>query len=332
VSLTDRDRKIMIALVPVVLLVAYWFLLLAPKRTEASTASLELTTQQQRLDDARAQLKAAQGAKQTFDASYAQVVRLGKAIPSTVDMPSLLVQLDAAAAGTGIRFTKIATGDRVQSAAPATPAPATATPPAGSESGTTGAPVAAGGETAQSAPGGAAEAANNAQQTANQAGAAPAGQSGVAPSDAQTSTSNGGGLPVGGGTATATGDTTTAAAPAGLETVPLELEFVGNFFNLADFFHSVKRFVSLTNDNVVVSGRLLTVENVRWASEDEIFPRLRAEIKATIYLSPKAQGVTAGATSQGPTTGTPASATTPAPASGTPAPAPAPAPTATATP
>jgi hypothetical protein len=33
--------------------------------------------------------------------SYAQVVRLGKALPSSVDMPSLLVQLDAAAAGTG---------------------------------------------------------------------------------------------------------------------------------------------------------------------------------------------------------------------------------------
>jgi Tfp pilus assembly protein PilO len=325
VNITDRDRKILLALVPVVLLMAYWFLLLAPKRQEASTASQELSTQQQRLDDARARLEAAKGAKQTFDASYAQIVRLGKAIPSTVDMPSLLVQLDAAAAGTGIHFTKIATGDRVQAAPAATTPPAT-TPPAGSESGTTGTPAAAGGETAQSAPGGAAEAANNAQQTANQSGAA-AEQSGVPASDAQTSTSSGGGLPVGGGTATGA-DGTAGPAPAGLETVPLELEFVGNFFNLADFFHRVKRFVALTNENVVVSGRLLTVESVRWASEAEIFPRLRAAIKATIYLSPKAQGVTAGATPQGPTTGTPASGTTPAPAE-TPTPA---APTATATP
>jgi Tfp pilus assembly protein PilO len=313
-TLTDRDRKIMIALVPVVVLVAYWFLLLAPKREAAATAAQELTTQQQRLDDARAQLDAAQGAKQSFDHSYAQIVRLGKAIPSTVDMPSLLVQLDAAAAGTGIRFTKIATGDRV---AAATPAPATP-PAAGSESGTTPTPAAAGGETAQSAPGGAAEAANNAQQTANQSSSA-AEQSGVSPSDTQTSTPAGAGTGGGGATAGATG----------LETVPLELEFVGNFFNLADFFHRVKRFVSLTNENVLVSGRLLTVENVRWASDAEIFPRLRAEIKATIYLSPKSQGVTAGATPQGPATGTPASGTTPpAPAESTPAAAP----TATATP
>jgi hypothetical protein len=231
-------------------------------------------------------------------------------------MPSLLVQLDAAAAGTGIIFTRIATGDRVQSA---TPAATTAAPPAGSTSGTTGTPVAAGGETAQSQPGGAAEAANNAQQTANQRNSA-AENSGVSPSDTQTSSSNGGGLPVGGGTATGT-DGSTAAPPAGLETVPLELAFEGNFFNLADFFHAVKRFVTVANSNVLVSGRLLTVEKVKWSSDEELFPHIKAEITGTIYLTPKAQGVTAGATPQGPATGTPASGTTPA--ESTPAPAPA---------
>jgi hypothetical protein len=312
-TLTDRDRKIMIALVPVVVLVAYWFLLLAPKREQASTAKAELATQQERVETARAAANAAEGAKEDFDASYAQVVRLGKAIPSTVDMPSLLVQLDAAAAGTGIRFTKIATGDRVPGAT-TTPAQTT-TPPAGSESGTTGTPAAAGGETAQSQPGAAAEAANNTQQTANQ-GTAAAEQSGVQPSDTQTSTSA--------GATTENGDAA-ATAPPGLETVPLELTFEGNFFNLADFFHDVKRFVSVTNSNVLVSGRLLTVESVRWASDETIFPHIRAEITATVYLSPKTQGVTAGASPEGPATGTPASGTTPADST------PAVAPTATAT-
>jgi hypothetical protein len=313
-TLTDRDRKIMIAIVPVVVLVAYWFLLLAPKREQASTAKEDLATQQQRVETARAAAEAAEGAKEDFDASYAQIVRLGKAIPSTVDMPSLLVQLDAAAAGTGIHFTKIATGERVPEAT--TTPTQTATPPAGSESGTTGTPAAAGGETAQSQPGGAAEAANNTQQTANQSTAA-AEQSGVQPSDTQTS------APA--GTDTSTG-ASTGTAPTGLETVPLELTFEGNFFNLADFFHDVKRFVSVTNSNVLVSGRLLTVETVKWASDEAIFPHIRAEITATVYLSPKAQGVTAGATPQGPATGTPASGTTPAEST------PAPAPAATATP
>jgi Tfp pilus assembly protein PilO len=308
VTLTDRDRKLLLALVPLALLAFYWFILLAPKREAASAASEELATQEQRLDAARTNLAAAQGAKQGFDASYARIVRLGKAIPSTVDMPSLIVQLDAAAAGTGIRFTKIATGDRL--ADPAAAPAATTTPPAESST-----PAAAGGETAQSAPGAAAESANNAQQTADQRNAA-AEQSGVPGADTQTST------PAGDGTST-TG-AATAPPPVGLETVPLELEFVGNFFNLADFFHDVKRFVSMTNQDVLVSGRLLTVESVRWASDAEIFPKLKAEVKATIYLSPKAQGATAGATPQGPATAAPGE---PVPAESTPA-----APSATVTP
>jgi hypothetical protein len=299
VTLTDRDRKIVIAVIPVVILLAYWFLLLGPKRQDASTASDELTLQQERLDTARDKAQAAEGAKQRFEATYGQVVRLGKAIPTEVDMPSLLVQLDRAAAGTGIRFTKIKTGERTT--ATTTTTTSTTPAPAGSDSGTNGSPVAAGGQTAQSAPGGAVEAANNAQQTSNQASSAAA-NSGVNPSDTQTSTPA--------GTTDASGQTT-GTAPAGLETVPLELEFDGDFFNLATFFHRVKRFVSLANHNVMVSGRLITVEGVRWSSDQELFPKLKAEIKATIYLSPQSQGSTAGATPAGPSTTTPASGTTP---------------------
>ena len=276
--------------------------LLAPKREEAAKAAEELTPGGAPRQGA-GRLTAAKGAKKDFAADYAQIVRLGKAIPATVDMPSLIVQLDSAAEGTGISSPRSrpvsAWRPRRDSAPPARRRPRRPTrasrprlPPAAS--------------TAQSAPGGAAEAANNAAAGADQRSAA-AEQSGVAPADTQTSTSSGSGLPVGGGTA-ATGAPAagTTAAPAGLETVPLELEFDGNFFNLADFFHRVKRFVQVANQNVLVSGRLLTVEGVRCSSDPEIFPQIRAEMKATIYLSPKAQGATAGATPQGPSATTPA--------------------------
>ena len=95
---------------------------------------------------------------------------------------------------------------------------------------------------------------------------------------------------MGGGTAAAAAQPPAATSPAGLETVPLELEFVGNFFSLADFFHDVKRFVRVANENVVVSGRLITIEGVSFSSDTELFPRVKAEIKATVYLSPKARG------------------------------------------
>ena len=301
-TLTERDRKVMIFLVPVLVIFGYWFLLLSPQRREASKAAEEVAQQEERRDTAQQQLDAARGAEQDFSADYTQVVRLGKAIPASVDMPSLIVQLDAAAAGTGINFTKIKTGERLDSAATA-PTGTSAIPPGTTAPADPATPAAAGGEQAQSAPGGAAEAANNTAQTANEQAAA---------------------------TDTPTAPGTTASAPPGLETVPLELEFTGNFFNLADFFHRVKRFVEVAESDVVVSGRLLTIEGVRWASDPELFPKIRAEMKATIYLSPQAQGATAGATPAGPapTDTTPAGTVPPA---GT-APDPAVAPAAAATP
>jgi Tfp pilus assembly protein PilO len=318
VTLSDRDRKILIALVPVVLLGAFWFLLLSPKRQEATTAADELAQQEERLDAARATAAAASNARTGFKADYTTVVRLGKAIPANVDMPSLLVQLDRAAAGTGIRFTSVATGDR--QSVPVTAAESDESAPddstSGESEGSTPASE-AGGQPAQTAPGAATESANEAAQAAEQQ------------TDTQTSVAaKEGGLPVGGGAAGAgTTSATGAAAPAGLETVPLELQFVGDFFGLADFFHDVKRFVRVANQDVAVSGRLITIEGFRWTSDPEIFPRLQVEMTATIYLSPKAQGTTAGATPSGPD---PTTSPTPTPADE--APAPATSPTAAATP
>ena len=308
-TLSARDRKILVFLAPLLLVAAYWFLLLAPKREEVTTASENLTVQEDRLEAARSAAGSADNAKDDFKASYATIVRLGKAIPPTVDMPSLLVQLEAAAEGTGIRFNTIAAGERTPLAAPV---PAEGAP-------------AEGGEVASTP---AAEAANTAAQTSDQRSAAAA-QSGV---DATTSTTAGeGGLPVGGGAAGGTTAPAAATPPAGLETVPLSLQFEGNFFKLADFFHKLKRFVRVANNDVLVSGRLISVDSVSWASDPGIFPGVRAEVTATVYLSPLTQGVTAGATPAGPapTTPTTPAGSTPAPA---PAPVPAAAPTATATP
>jgi Tfp pilus assembly protein PilO len=331
--MSDRDRKILLVVAPLVVIVAYWFLLLAPKREEAATAKKDMTEQQARLKSARAVSAQANGDKADFAADYGEIVRLGKAIPTRVDMPSLLVQLERAAEGTEISFTRISQGERTAApVAAATPQAGQTgsgtTPAAPPAAGTPATPVAAGGEAAQSAPGTATESANNAAATADQRNAAAA-QSGVDPADAQTSTSTGGGLPVGGAAGTVNPDGTVAVSSGGLETVPLELDFVGNFFHLADFFHDIKRFVHVVNNDVVVNGRLVTIDGVNFSSDPLIFPRIKAELKATVYLSPLSQGATAGATPAGPATTTPAAA--PAPTDGT-APATPPAPTAVVTP
>jgi hypothetical protein len=305
-NLTPRDRKILIAVVPIVLLVGYWFLLLSPQRKEASKAANELSKQEQRRGKAQADLRALEAARSSFASDYATLVKLGKAVPTSVHMPSLIVQLESAARGTNIEFTKIAAGDSGEGGA--------AQPQQSQGS-------------AQSAPGKAAQNAQGAAQNANQAttdrGQA-AQQSGVDSKDAQTSQSTKqGGLPVGGGQAAGGTGGATAGCAAGLECVPLEFEFKGDFFDLAAFFHRLKRFVAMADDKLVVRGRLMTIDALKFASDDNSFPALKAEVKATVYLSPKAEGTTGGATAGGP------SKTVPAGTRGQPS---TPTPTATATP
>jgi hypothetical protein len=289
VNLTARDKKIAIFLMPIALIGVYWMVLLAPKREEAATLSDQLVQAEQSRDAAQAQAGVLQGARENYANDYAVVVRLGKAIPPSVDMPSLLVQLDQAAKGTGIGFSKVTAGER----APATaPAAAPGAPPTGAQA--DGAPpVAAGGEEAQSGPGKPVETANGATGTSadrNAAGgadAAPAAE-GAAPPAA-----------------------TSPTAP-GLDSVPLQFSFTGGFFELADFFHEMKRFVYVANGRVKVQGRLLTIDSFRFDSTT--FPTIKTEVEATVFLSPKAEGATAGATPSGPTpAGTPAPTDAPTP-------------------
>jgi Tfp pilus assembly protein PilO len=295
VSLSDRDRKILLALIPLALVAAYWFLLLAPKREEASKIREELSQAQSVRDTAQQKASQLAGAKRSFAADYATVIRLGKSIPTSVDMPSLLVQLDRAARGTGIKFTDVKAGERSAAAAPV----AAPTPGGGAAS-----PAAPGAAPAASGPGQAAQSAGNAVTNANAASGAAAGG------------------------AAASGDPSAAGASApGLESIPLDFEFDGSFFDLADFFHRMKRFVRVANDKIVIRGRLMTINSFTFDTTTG-FPNIKAQVSATVYLAPKAQGVDAGATPQGPDA---AAGAAPQPASGTSAPA-TPTPTATVTP
>lgn len=256
-NITDRDRKILTMLVPVLAVAAFWFLALAPKRQESAAVSEQLAQAEAARDTAKGQAAQVAGSKEAFSRDYATVIRLGKSVPAKVDMPSLLVQLDDAAKGTGIDFVSIQTGER--SAAPAAPA-----------SGTN----AAGAPPAQSGAGKAAQAAGGAAAASAPAAAGTPGAAGT-------------------------------AAPEGLESVPLDFEFTGSFFDLAAFFHDMKRFVRVANDKVVVNGRLITIDSFSFDA-GQTFPDLKASVRATVYLAPKSEGATAGASPQGPAPATPA--------------------------
>ena len=309
--ITARDRKIMLILIPLVVIVGYWFMVLAPKRAESAKVSSELTKAQSARDTAEQQVVQLNSAKASFAADYATVLRLGKAVPTTVDMPSLLVQLDSAARGTGITINDLKPGATTSAnpsagagAAPSGTAPTTSAPGGGNNPAAPGAPPAQSfpGKQAQKAGAGVTSANNTNQANANAAGGTTTG-------------------PAAGGSST--------TAPAGLETVPLTFTVDGSYFSLADFFHRMKRFVRVVNDQIVVSGRLLTIESFDFKQSQTAGAKtLTANVSATIYLSPPSQGVTAGASSSGPS---PAGAATPSspPASGTSTTPPTPAATAT---
>jgi hypothetical protein len=281
-GITSRDKKILAVLAILAALAGYWFLLLSPKREQAAAAAAELAEQEDRRDAALALVAQLEAARDSYHRDYTTVVRLGKAIPSSVDVPSLIVQLQDAAEGTDIHFDRVAAGEREETETTAAPAPPA--PPADSSSTTV----------------------STESSTETEA----------APTDTQTSQpASEGAIPVGGGTApgeTALPTDGSAPAPPALETVPLDFSFRGSFFDLADFFHEMKRYVHLAGNRVNVQGRLMTIDGFSFTSAPETFPTLTAEVQATVYVSPKAEGVTGGATPAGPPETTPVEGSPPA--------------------
>jgi len=308
-SLTGRDRKVLLVIAPLLALVAFWFLLLAPKRNEASTLGEELTKQEERRDTAVATAERLRDASKNFRTEYTTLVRLGKAVPSSVDMPSLLVQLDRAARGTGIKFSRIVAGDRASAGAAA--GGSGAPPPAGGQ------PPAAGG---QQPPVAQSNQARSGDPTKDTQTSAPASEGAVPVGGGTPSQTAAPGAPAGG--AAAGGAAGAAGAPAsgvpGLDSVPLEMTFRGDYFDLARFFHRLKRFVRVANDKIRVQGRLLTIDGLSFVGSSTLV----STVRATVYLVPAEQGVSAGATPSGPSQATPAATggSQPAPPASTPAP------------
>jgi hypothetical protein len=95
---------------------------------------------------------------------------------------------------------------------------------------------------------------------------------------------------------------------AGFPTMPFQFTFDGSFFDLAGLLRNVQRFVAVHGDKVSVRGRLLTIDGI--SLDPTNFPSVKANISATAYLVPAAQGATNGATATAPAATQPATAGT----------------------
>lgn len=101
---------------------AAWLLVISPKRDQASKLESQVHNTQSSLDGARSELAAARSAQSTFRGSYSTLVRLGEAVPTDDDVPSLIYQLQSAATATGVDFGGLTLNPGgVSASTPATP-------------------------------------------------------------------------------------------------------------------------------------------------------------------------------------------------------------------
>jgi Tfp pilus assembly protein PilO len=105
--MTSRDRKILLVLAGAALLAAFWFLVLQPKRTQATELSAEIATQQERVQTARQTVALGLRAKADYPRDSATIAQLGTAVPADDDLPSLLYQLDAASRNAHVAFDSL---------------------------------------------------------------------------------------------------------------------------------------------------------------------------------------------------------------------------------
>jgi hypothetical protein len=289
-NMSRRDSYILIAVALVGVFAAYWFMALSPKRQEASQLDKDIAAAQQQLDQSKQEKVTFAQAQLDFPRMYASLGRMGKAVPPDEDVPSLLVQLNHAAAKANVDFRSVelkldlaeqqatASADAAAAAAPAggaaPPAGATgsegATPPAG----------ATGGEGATPAP--------------------PAGATATA------STTSGAAPATGGPVAT-------SPAPVDFQKLPFEYMFEGGFYALEKLIGNINELVERRNQELAIAGRLITIEGFS-------MKRGKITILATTYMLPADQGLFAGATPQGPATTDPAAPQAAAAPGATPAP------------
>jgi Tfp pilus assembly protein PilO len=308
-----RDRVILLSLGIVGLLAAFYFMVLSPKREEASKLGEENTQLQASIDEQKQVATFAEQARQDFPRYYGRLVVLGKAVPDQADQASMLVQLSQVANGSGVEFRAIKVSEGGAASTATSTATAATTPPAGTtttpEGGTTTTPEGGstttpeGGSTTTPSEG---TAEGTAPPAAGGSTATPAATTGPVPATEAVAAS----LPIG-----------ATVGLAGLPILPYELTFKGSFFDVADFMSGVDSLVHLQEGSgqIAADGRLLTVDGFSLKPIPTLGgePVLNATFAVTSYVVPSDEGLTAGAAPGGPSASplqpqaTPTSTTTP---------------------
>lgn len=106
-----------------------------------------------------------------------------------------------------------------------------------------------------------------------------------------------------------------AVAVGSYQTVPVQVVFTGNYYELSDLLYRLRNLVEVHDGKLATTGRLFTVESVGFSESEDGFPKLEAAmtVNAFIYGGSAATGsatdgeARAGESSSTPTTSAAAS-------------------------
>ncbi|MBE0428371.1 MAG: type 4a pilus biogenesis protein PilO [Thermoleophilia bacterium] len=102
-----RDIGILVGLGIVVLLVAWYFLIIGPKRDEVADVDGQLKTERESFETNRERIRRIGEERQAASLATGELLKLYKLVPADEQVPSLIVELQQSANEAGIEFMKI---------------------------------------------------------------------------------------------------------------------------------------------------------------------------------------------------------------------------------
>lgn len=108
--LRGREVYIIAGVVAVVVIVAWYFLLLSPTRNDISSLNDQISAEQVSLAQAKQDVARLEQYKKTAPQARADIVSLSKALPGSTGVPSLLIELPQTASTSGVTLTSISNG------------------------------------------------------------------------------------------------------------------------------------------------------------------------------------------------------------------------------
>lgn len=105
-----NDRLMLIAFFSAIILVGFVMAVLKPQRQAATEAKAQVETARTALVNAQAKVTSGKAAQEAFKRDRATIVKIGRAVPETDDIPTLITQLETLAKRYDVYFIKYSIG------------------------------------------------------------------------------------------------------------------------------------------------------------------------------------------------------------------------------